>query len=273
MAQIIATIGMPHNPNAPAQVAKEGPESETARLYARVAEDLAALRPDVLVMFDTDHLNTFFLDNLPVFALGVDERFSGPNDDVPGMPFYTVPSDRRFAAHLHAGVVQAGFDLASVQQFQVDHSVLVPLHFVNPGMRIPVVPVFVNGHVPPLPSARRCFALGAAVRKAIEAFPDPLRVVVIGSGSFSLDVHGSRTAPGQASGVPDPAWAMRIQAHLERGAIDVLVHESTQDRMRGAGNVGGELLNWIAMLGTVNGHKLQWITSQPKHGHAFAVWI
>jgi aromatic ring-opening dioxygenase catalytic subunit (LigB family) len=273
MAQIVGTIGIPHNPNAPAQVAKEGPESETARLYARVAADLAALQPDLLVMFDTDHLNTFFLDNLPVFAIGVDEGFSGPNDDVPGMPAYTVPSNPRFAAHLHAQAVQAGFDLASVQQFQVDHSVLVPLHFLNPGMRIPVVPVFVNGHVPPLPSARRCLALGAAVGKATQGFPEPLRVVVIGSGSFSLDVHGTRTAPGQASGVPDPKWAARIQAHLERGATDVLVDESTQDRMLAAGNVGGELLNWIAMLGAVNSHKLQWMTPQPTRGHAFAVWI
>jgi aromatic ring-opening dioxygenase catalytic subunit (LigB family) len=272
MADIVGTIGVPHNPNAPALVAQEGPESETARLYARVRADVEALRPDLVVMFDTDHLNTFFLDNLPVFAVGVDERFSGPNDDVPGMPSYTVPSHPRLAAHLRRHAVGVGFDLALVQQFQVDHSVLVPLHFLNPGMRIPVVPVFVNGHVPPLPAARRCLGLGRAVREAIESFPDPLRVLVIGSGSFSLDVHGTRTAPGQASGVPDPAWAARIQKHLEHDAIDLLVEESTERRMLGAGNVGGELLNWIAMLGCVNGHKLQWVTPQPKRGHAFAVW-
>jgi hypothetical protein len=39
---------------------------ETAKLYSSEKEHLAAARPDVIVMFDTDHLNTFFLDDLPV---------------------------------------------------------------------------------------------------------------------------------------------------------------------------------------------------------------
>ena len=43
-----------------------------------IEEHLEALRPDLIVMFDTDHLNTFFLDNLPIFAVGVCERFKGP---------------------------------------------------------------------------------------------------------------------------------------------------------------------------------------------------
>ena len=38
---------------------------------------LAATRPDLIVMFDTDHLNTFFLDALPIFAVGVDKTFTG----------------------------------------------------------------------------------------------------------------------------------------------------------------------------------------------------
>lgn len=272
MAKIVGSIGIPHNPNAPALVVREGPDCETARLYAEAAADLARLRPDLIVMFDTDHLNTFFLDNLPVFAIGVAEHFTGPNDDVPTMPRYVVPSLAPLARHLRGEAIAAGFDLALVQEFEVDHSVLVPLHFLVPGMGIPVIPVFVNGHVPPLPPARRCHALGQCVRQAVEGWPEPLRVVTMGSGSFSLDVHGTRTRPGAASGVPDPAWARRIQEHLERGAIGELLAESTQERMLRAGNVGGELLNWIAMLGSAEGQRLRWIRPQASHGHAFAVW-
>jgi gallate dioxygenase len=272
MAEIVGAIGVPHTPAFPALVAREGPQSETARLFGEVKADLDALRPDLIVMFDTDHLNTFFLDNFPIFAIGVDERFAGPNDDVPVMPRYTVPSHAAFAAHLHARAVAAGFDLALVQEFEADHSVMVPLHFLTPDMRVPVIPIFVSGHVPPLPSAQRCFALGETVRAAVAQWREPLRVVTMGSGSFSLDVHGTRTRPGKTVGVPDPQWAARIQAHLENNTVDALLKESTQAQLLRAGNVGGELLNWIAMLGSVNGHALQWIKPQPDHGHAYGVW-
>ena len=78
MAQIVAGFGVPHTPVFPFFVKRDGPDCEIAKLFAAQKEQLAAARPDVIVMFDTDHLNTFFLDNLPIFAVGVDETFTGP---------------------------------------------------------------------------------------------------------------------------------------------------------------------------------------------------
>ena len=46
----------------------------------------------MIVMFDTDHLNTFFLDALPIFAVGVDKNFKAPNDEPRDVPNYVVPS-------------------------------------------------------------------------------------------------------------------------------------------------------------------------------------
>ena len=62
----------------PALVAREGPQSATAQLFASVAEHLRAVRPDVLVIFDSDHLNTFFLDNFPTLSVGLAAQTSGP---------------------------------------------------------------------------------------------------------------------------------------------------------------------------------------------------
>ena len=73
MAEIVAGIGLPHTPGSPALVAREGPQCETARFYAEVAKHLDAVKPDVLVIFTDDHFNTFFLDNFPTFAIGIDE--------------------------------------------------------------------------------------------------------------------------------------------------------------------------------------------------------
>ena len=67
--------------------------------------------------------------------------------------------------------IEAGFDVGMTQNFSVDHSVAVPLHFLTPDMNVPVMPFFISGHVPPLPSAQRCYALGQAVGRAIEAWP------------------------------------------------------------------------------------------------------
>ena len=105
------------------------------------------------------------------------------------------------------------------QHFSVDHSVTVPLHFLTPDMKIPVIPFFISGHVPPLPPAQRCYALGQAVARAIESWPAPLRVVVMGSGSFSLEVGGPRMAASRSDGVPDPDWAARV-IKLARGTED-----------------------------------------------------
>ena len=78
MASIVAGFGVPHTPVFPFFVKRDGPNCETAKLFAAQQEDLAAVSPDVIVMFDTDHLNTFFLDNLPIFAVGVDKDVFRP---------------------------------------------------------------------------------------------------------------------------------------------------------------------------------------------------
>ena len=117
----------------------------------------------------------------------------------------------------------------------------MPLHFLTPDMQVPVIPFFISGHVPPLPSAQRCYALGQAVGRAIASWPAPLRVVVMGSGSFSLEVAGPRMAPGRTDGVPDPDWAWRIIKLMEEQQIEKLISEATEHQLLKAGNVGGEV--------------------------------
>jgi gallate dioxygenase len=272
VAEIVGALGVPHTPFFPSLVEREGPQCETARFFASVTKELEAMRPDLIVMYDTDHLNTFFLDNLPVFAVGVTEAFKGPNDEPRSVPIYTIKSRPDVAGHLRRICVEDGFDLALTEHFTVDHSVVVPLHFMTPAMRIPVIPIFVSGHIPPLPSARRCYELGTTVKGAIESWPEELRVVVIGSGSFSLEVFGPRIAPGKSDGVPDPDWARRVCTLIEQGSTQALIKEATQDQMLRAGNVGGELLDWIAMLGAVGEHRPKFVTPQMDQGHAYAAW-
>jgi gallate dioxygenase len=272
MAQIVAGFGVPHTPIFPHFVKRDGPDCEIARLFRAQKEHLAAARPDLIVMFDTDHLNTFFLDSLPIFAVGIDNSFKAPNDEPRDVPDYVVPSMADVAAHIRAAAIAVGFDVGTTQNYSVDHSVIVPLHFLTPDMHVPVIPFFINGHVPPLPKAERCYVLGQTVARAIEAWPQPLRVVIMGSGSFSLEVGGPRMAPGRSDGVPDPDWAMRVIKYLEQQQIDRLIAESTEHQLLKAGNVGGELLNWIAMVGAIGNRKPNYVAPQLQNGHAYGVW-
>jgi hypothetical protein len=271
MAEIVAGFGMPHSPNFPALVARLGPQCEVARLYADVAEHVAAVAPDVLIVFTDDHFNTFFLDNFPTFAIGIADAIAGPNDQTP-MPRYKVTVPGALAAHIRSTAIERGFDIALVQDFEVDHAVMVPLHFLTPHMKIPVIPIFINALAPPLPSARRCYALGEAIRAAIESWPQPLRVAAIGSGSFSLEIGGPKIPLGERACVPDMEWTQHLQDLLLQSRIDDLLEETTTARMLRAGNIGGELLNWIAMLGVIGVRKPRAMAPHADQGHAFGVW-
>jgi aromatic ring-opening dioxygenase catalytic subunit (LigB family) len=271
LAQIIAGFGAPHSPHVPEQVRVQGPSHPVVPLYAHMAEAIEAVAPDVLIVFDCDHFSTFFLDNLPTFAIGVDDKTAGPNDQTP-MPRYEVPVHAALATHLRAEGIAAGFDLSLLQDFEVDHSVMVPLHFLTPRMSIPIIPIFINCFVPPVPSARRCYALGQAVRAAVESFPQPLRISPLASGNFSLEIGGPKVAPGKRQGVPDPAWTERVAELMRQGDIDTLLREATVERMLRAGNVATELLIWIAMLGAIGPRMPDWMQVQPREGEAYGIW-
>ena len=100
VAEIVGAFGVPHTPVFPFFVKRDGPDSEIAQFFKALTDELVALKPDLIVMFDTDHLNTFFLDNLPVFAVGVTDTFKGPNDEPREMPVYDIKSLPDFAAHI-----------------------------------------------------------------------------------------------------------------------------------------------------------------------------
>src|SRR5262249_51483476 len=245
MAQLVAGIGVPHSPHYPPPYAKDGPQ-ETRGLFRELAAHLAAARPDAIVVIANDHFNTFFLNNFPTFAIGVAETTFGPNDQTK-MPRYDLKVQASLAAHIRNVGIAQGFDFAVAQEFGIDHAMLVPLHYLT-DVTAPVVPIWVNAFVAPLPTARRCYALGEMVRNAIESWPQDLRVAAIGTGSFSLEIGGPKIRPGKRNAVPDLEWSRRVQSLIENVEVDTLIEEATAEQMWKAGNIGGELLNWIVTL-------------------------
>ena len=267
---LVAAFGIPHNPHFPTWVQSGhplAPEIETK--YRPLAETFERARPDTLIYITSDHYNMFW-ETLPVFAVGVAESAHGASD-YPELD-RELRIDSALARHIHAHLVNCEFDVAMLQELEFDHTVIAPLHFLAPTADIALVPVYVNAFLRPLPSARRCLALGRAIREAVESAPDAGRVAVAGSGSFSLEIGGPRISEDSHTGVPDTAWLDRVVELVHAGDVDRLVSEATDEQLWRAGNAGGEVLDWIALLGTFDSRSPDYLDVQPQFGHAFASW-
>ncbi len=131
MATVVGAFGVPHMPTAPGQCEAE-PDSLVGGPIAPYANYVDDIDPDVLVVFDTDHFHHWSYDRLPAFAVGVAARTDGPGtDDWPGEArFDEIPVDEQLARHLYVDGIADRFDLTLSEEFQVDHSITVPVHFL-----------------------------------------------------------------------------------------------------------------------------------------------
>ena len=270
MARVVAGFSVPHTPFFPLTIPQGGPDATNGPLYERIREELEDARLDALVVFDDDHLNTFFLDAWPTFAIGVAERSHGPIDGYFEERAFPVERDLGHAIHVHC--VHAGFDLARSERFGVDHSIAVPLHFLVPEGDLPVVPIWINALYPPFPTAARAHALGRAVADAVASYPPDMRVGALASGSISHEVGGPRVNPGEFWAVPDPRWVETVTERLRAGETATLVEEATDERLDAAGNVAHELLTIVALLGAVGDRPATLLETDERLGHAFGAW-
>jgi hypothetical protein len=272
-SKIVCGIGVPHVPVFP-QLAAAG-DRDLADRFGNLRGALNAADPSLLVVIANDHLNAFFLDRLPTFSIALGNMLRGPIDPVPGVAHTSLATDPAAAAHLAENLIDAGFDLMRSQDTDVDHAVIVPLHFLNT-RDLPVVVLNVNAYVMPLPRARRCYDLGIALARAVESLPGGRPVGVIASGCFSQEVGGPRVDAGRAWSVPRPDWARRVTEAFMSGAMEQLLDEATPEMIREAGSVAGELLSWITMAGAAGdrgaGLKAR-IDYRTGEAFAFGIWL
>jgi protocatechuate 4,5-dioxygenase beta chain len=130
----------------------------------------------------------------------------------------------------------------------VDHAVTIPMALMWPGETWPIriVPVSVNTVQHPLPSLARCLKLGRSVGRAIESYPQDLRVMMVGTGGLSHQLDGKR--------------AGFINKEFDQFCLEKIVNEpealtsySIHDWVDLAGAQGVEFLNWMAMRGALTG--------------------
>jgi protocatechuate 4,5-dioxygenase, beta chain len=252
MAQIVGCLMTSHVPAIGGAIARRAQDEPYWKPFFdgfnAVHAWLERARPDAVVIFYNDHGLNFFLDKMPTFAIGAAPQYQNADEGwgLPVMPPF--PGDPQLSWHLIENLIGDGFDMTTCQEMLVDHAFVVPMALLWPGNARPVraVPIAINTVQHPLPSASRCHALGQAVGRAIESFPQNSRVLIIGTGGLSHQLDGER--------------AGFINKEFDLMCMDCLVNNpealtafTNTELVEQAGTQGVEILMWIAARGALPG--------------------
>jgi len=217
--------------------------------YVPVRAWLAERRPDVLLTIYNDHMTSFFFDHYSPFALGVDDSYR-PADEGGGVrQVPPLPGAPELARFIGTSLFAEEFDISFFRGKPVDHGCFSPLSMLaDPDGTWPwkVLPLQVGVLQFPVPTARRCYRLGAALGRAIRAYPEDLRVAIVATGGLSHQVHGERC------GFNNPDWDRQFLDLLETDpeALTRLTHAEYAER---GGMEGAEVIMWLIMRGALTG--------------------
>ena len=265
MAELVEAIGVTHNPFLPSEF-RENPDSEPGIRAAYdnfllMRKKLDQAKPDVIIVIASDHLNQWFMDNMPPFLIGKAPKVCGPFPHeirAHNLSEYRVDIDRDVARDILRGGLERGVDFAFSDEFMIDHAFTMPLELIRPEMDIPIVPIFTNTIALPLPPSRRFFDIGITIRSILDDIPAVKRVAVIASGHTSLDVGGPKTNQSV-----DPEFDRQMMSSLANGDSEAAIKGAAWERMFAAGNQTPGFLNFILLFGLAHGRPASFTALNP----------
>jgi aromatic ring-opening dioxygenase catalytic subunit (LigB family) len=223
--------------------------------YRSLGERLAASRPDAIVALTVEHWANFFLNGMPAFCIGRAKHYDGPVEEWLRIPKARVPGAAKLAAELIYACLEGGFDPLFSDELLLDHATFLPLHFLNPNLTIPVVPIIINTLTPPMPSAKRCFELGRLLGDTLQK--DPKRIALIATGGLS---HWPGEAKHGKINIPFDKEFLEALISGDRARLTEYTHEEINTE---AGSGGHEIRTWIALAGAVQKWKAELVAYEP----------
>lgn len=252
MGKIIAGIGTSHVPSIGGAYDRGRTQTPAWKplfdAYVPVREWLKEIKPDVAIMVYNDHGADFFFDKYPTFAVGCADQYAIADEGFGTRPLPAIPGDLAFSQHLCRSLVYDEFDITICQKMAVEHGFLVPMHLCfdhDETWPVASVPIAVNVLQHPLPTARRCFRLGQAIRRAVESDERDLRVAIIGTGGMSHQLTGKHFGDMQRDN--DLDFLDRIENDPE--SLTGLPHQTLMEKF---GVEGIELIMWLVMRGALS---------------------
>lgn len=252
MARIIGGLAVSHTPTIGFAVDHDK-QDEAAwapifESFKPIRSWLVDKRPDVLFYIFNDHVTSFFFDHYSAFALGVDDRYEVADEGGGKRDLPAIAGHAALSRHIGNSLMADEFDLSFFRDKPIDHGLFSPMSALMPfrdGWPVEVVPLQVGVLQFPIPSARRCYNLGKALRRAIESYPEDLSVAIVATGGVSHQVHGERC------GFNNPEWDDQF--------VDLFVndpHRLTEITLAEYATLGGmegsEVITWLIMRGALS---------------------
>lgn len=248
MGKVILGLAAPHNPNITSRPEKMSQEvqSKLDSAFGYLKGRLSEASPDCLLVLTSDHVTNFFYNNAPMFCLGVCDTCTGPAPKELSelrIPRATLKVDTAMAKGLLHFGIESGIDFSYSQEMILDHAFMVPLSLLTPHMDLPIVPLHINGMLPPRPTAARCYRLGQQIGEYIRNNYNG-NVAVLASGSFTGDIGGPKM------GSIDTALDLEFLDLVKNAKGQEMVNKATTETLERAG-VANEILIWIALQGVL----------------------
>ncbi len=251
----------------------------------KLADAISAAAPDLAIIVGDDQRELYTASNQPSLAVFHGESITMMDKfrtDTPpewlkelGHGYlmddnHVIPGSPDWALELIRGLIDEEFDVAASARVEdaklagFGHAFGFIVKRLFSGRSIPVVPVLLNTYYGPnVPSAKRCFDLGEAIRRIVQRSPRDTRIAVIGSGGLSHFVV-------------DETLDRNVLSAIERGDAAAL-----RAIPRAALNSGSsEILNWIVTAGALSDLPMAWSDYQPLYrtpagtgvGAGFVIW-
>jgi gallate dioxygenase len=252
MARIIGGLAVSHTPTIGFAVDHDKQEEAAwapiFESFKPIKNWLADKKPDVLFYIFNDHVTSFFFDHYSAFALGVDERYEVADEGGGKRDLPAIGGHAALSRHIGNSLMADEFDMSFFRDKPVDHGLFSPMSALMPfkeGWPVDVVPLQVGVLQFPIPSAKRCYNLGKALRRAIESYPEDLNVAIVATGGVSHQVHGERC------GFNNPEWDEQF-VDLFVNDPERLTEITLAEYATLGGMEGSEVITWLIMRGALS---------------------
>ena len=252
MARIVGAIATSHTPTIGFAYDKNKQDDPVwapiFEAYKPIEAWLGERKPDVLFLIYNDHVTSFFFDHYSAFALGIDTSYEVADEGGGARALPPIRGDAALSAHLGASLMAEEFDLSFFQKRALDHGCFSPLSVLcehKDRWPFPIIPLQVGVLQFPIPTARRCYRLGQALRRAIESYPEDIKVALVATGGLSHQVHGER------AGFNNPDWDREFMDLFEKDPEKLVEMTHAELATRG-GFEGAEVVMWLVMRGAMD---------------------
>jgi hypothetical protein len=209
-------------------------------------------------------------DSLPVSQLPNGDEAAGrePGAPLPEWATHPQPADPALARYVLDALIEDGFDVACMDHYKDgtgighEHTVLYEDYIRK---ETALVPFQLSRYLPNQATSARCYALGQALRRAIDSWESDKRVAIVASGGLSHQI---------------------VDEELDQDVISALLEKDRdllcslpRDRLNVLPGTA-ETLNWVTVAGATEDKQMTLLGYVPSywsmygtgHGFTFAYW-